>query len=44
MPNFINVKLAEIENAVHDVFLSKKEVKAKAYDVMFRWLKNSDYF
>ncbi len=39
-----NVTLAEIKNAVHDVFLSKKEVRGKAYDVMFNWLNNSDYF
>jgi len=39
-----NVILEEIKKAVHDVFLSKKKVRAKAYDAMFRWLENSDYF
>lgn len=38
-----NVRIEEIKNAVHDVFLSRKEVRTKAMNVMFGWLKNWDY-
>jgi alpha-beta hydrolase superfamily lysophospholipase len=34
-----NVHLEEVENAVHDVFLSAKPVREKAVNIMFAWLK-----
>ena len=37
-----DVALAEIPNAMHDVFLSKKEVRELAFKKMFTWLKNND--
>ena len=33
------VTIYEIENAKHDIFLSKQSVREKAFDLMFRWLK-----
>lgn len=33
-----NVTFAEIEDAMHDVFLSKKEVRKNAFDQVFKWL------
>ncbi len=32
------VTIYEIENAKHDIFLSKESVREKAFDLMFRWL------
>ena len=34
------VTIYEIEHARHDVFLSKSEIREKAFKLMFRWLKN----
>jgi alpha-beta hydrolase superfamily lysophospholipase len=34
-----NVTLAEIPKAMHDVFLSKKEVRKVAFEKLFQWLK-----
>lgn len=34
------VSLLEIENAQHDIFLSKKNVRDKAFDQMFSWLNS----
>ncbi len=34
------VTLYEIENAMHDIFLSKAPVREKAFKLMFRWLKH----
>lgn len=36
-----DVTLAEIPNAIHDVFLSKKEVRELAFDQMFDWLQKT---
>ena len=36
------VTIYEIENAKHDVFLSKSDVREKAFKLMFRWLKNTE--
>jgi alpha-beta hydrolase superfamily lysophospholipase len=30
----------EVENAKHDIFLSKASVREKAFNLMFRWLKH----
>lgn len=35
-----NVTIYFIENAVHDIFLSKKPVRENAFKRMFRWLEN----
>ena len=35
------VSFAEIPKAMHDVFLSKKEVREHAFEKMFNWLKNN---
>jgi alpha-beta hydrolase superfamily lysophospholipase len=32
------VNIYEIENAKHDIFLSKESVREKAFEIMFRWL------
>lgn len=32
------VTLLEVEDAMHDIFLSKKEVREKAFEGMFEWL------
>ncbi|CAF4765107.1 unnamed protein product, partial [Rotaria sp. Silwood2] len=34
------VTIYEIENAKHDIFLSKQSVREKAFDLMFRWLRH----
>jgi len=34
------ITLYEIENAMHDIFLSKAPVREKAFKLMFRWLKH----
>ncbi|CAF2463194.1 unnamed protein product [Rotaria sp. Silwood2] len=34
------VTIYEIENAIHDIFLSKSSVREKAFHLMFRWLKH----
>ncbi|CAF5151707.1 unnamed protein product [Rotaria magnacalcarata] len=33
------VTIYEIENAKHDIFLSKQSVREKAFGLMFRWLR-----
>lgn len=37
------VKLSQIDNAQHDVFLSSKEVREHAFVKMFSWLENTDF-
>jgi alpha-beta hydrolase superfamily lysophospholipase len=37
-----NVTLIEIQNGMHDLFLSKKEVREKAFEEMFMWLTFAD--
>jgi alpha-beta hydrolase superfamily lysophospholipase len=32
------ITMYEIENAKHDIFLSKATVREKAFELMFRWL------
>jgi len=32
------ITMYEIENAKHDIFLSKESVQEKAFELMFRWL------
>jgi alpha-beta hydrolase superfamily lysophospholipase len=34
------VTIYEIENAQHDIFLSKVSVREKAFNLMFRWLRH----
>jgi alpha-beta hydrolase superfamily lysophospholipase len=34
------VTIYEIENAKHDIFLSKQSVREKAFNLMFRWLQH----
>ncbi|CAF1101293.1 unnamed protein product [Adineta ricciae] len=34
------ITMHEIENAMHDIFLSKESVREKAFDIMFEWLRN----
>ncbi len=34
-----NLTHLEVKNAIHDIFLSKKEVRENAFDEMFEWLK-----
>jgi len=34
------VTIYEIENAKHDIFLSKESVREQAFDLMFRWLQH----
>ncbi|CAF3312132.1 unnamed protein product, partial [Rotaria sp. Silwood2] len=34
------VTVYEIENAKHDIFLSKQSVRENAFDLMFRWLRH----
>ena len=36
------VTIYEIENAMHDIFLSKEPVREKAFDIMFRWLEHCE--
>lgn len=36
----VQVTLLEIENAQHDIFLSRKNVREKAFNEMFAWLNN----
>ena len=33
------VTIYEVENAKHDVFLSRSDIREKAFKLMFRWLK-----
>lgn len=33
------VTIYEVENARHDVFLSKSDIREKAFKLMLRWLK-----
>jgi hypothetical protein len=33
------VTIYEIENAKHDIFLSKQSVREHAFNLMFRWLR-----
>jgi alpha-beta hydrolase superfamily lysophospholipase len=35
-----NVKFVEVQNALHDVFLSNKEAREQIFDGMFNWLKS----
>ena len=35
-----HVTLCEIEKATHDIFLSKKPAREKAFTCMFQWLEN----
>lgn len=35
-----NVTLMEIDNAIHDIFLSQKPVREEAFSKMFLWLKD----
>jgi alpha-beta hydrolase superfamily lysophospholipase len=37
------VTLMSIDNALHDIFLSSKEVRAIAFDNMFSWLSITDF-
>lgn len=37
------VTLLEIKNAQHDIFLSQKSVREKAFDQMFSWLNNLNF-
>ncbi|CAF1032611.1 unnamed protein product [Rotaria sordida] len=34
------VTIHEIENAKHDIFLSKESVREKAFDLMFQWIQH----
>jgi len=34
------VTIYEIENAKHDIFLSKQSVREEAFNLMFRWLQH----
>jgi alpha-beta hydrolase superfamily lysophospholipase len=34
------VTIYEIENAKHDIFLSKQSVREKAFSLMFRWVQH----
>jgi alpha-beta hydrolase superfamily lysophospholipase len=34
------VTIYEIENAKHDIFLSKQSVRENAFQLMFQWLKH----
>ncbi len=34
------VTIYEIENAKHDIFLSKESVREKAFDLMFQWIRH----
>lgn len=34
------VTVYEIENAKHDIFLSKQAVREKGFDLMFHWLQH----
>jgi alpha-beta hydrolase superfamily lysophospholipase len=36
------VTIYEIENAKHDIFLSKESVREKAFELMFRWLRHCE--
>jgi len=36
-----NVKIIEIKDAVHDIFLSPKSIRVKAFKEMFSWLKSN---
>jgi alpha-beta hydrolase superfamily lysophospholipase len=38
-----NVTFLRIDNAQHDVFLSRKEVRKVAFDSMFSWLSKTDF-
>ena len=35
------VTFLAVENAIHDIFLSKKEVREKAFTEMINWLKKT---
>ena len=35
------VTLLDIDNALHDIFLSPKEIREEAFDEMFAWLRLS---
>ena len=35
-----HITMYELENAMHDIFLSKQPVRDKAFRLMFRWLEN----
>lgn len=35
-----NVSMEEVEDAIHDVFLSSKKVRQSAYETLFDWLEN----
>jgi alpha-beta hydrolase superfamily lysophospholipase len=37
-----NLKIIEIQNGMHDLFLSQKEVREKAFEEMFGWLSVFD--
>lgn len=37
------VKLVEIQNAQHDIFLSPKPVRENGFDKMFAWLSNNEF-
>ena len=34
-----NLKIVKIENGVHDIFISERMSREKAYNEMFNWLK-----
>jgi alpha-beta hydrolase superfamily lysophospholipase len=34
------VTICEIENAKHDIFLSKESVREQAFNLMFQWLQH----
>jgi alpha-beta hydrolase superfamily lysophospholipase len=34
------VTIYEIENAKHDIFLSKESVREQAFNLMFQWLQH----
>ncbi|CAF4627801.1 unnamed protein product, partial [Rotaria magnacalcarata] len=34
------ITICEIENGIHDIFLSSAPVREKAFKLMFRWLKH----
>lgn len=34
------VTISEVENAIHDIFLSKQPVREKAFGLVFQWLQD----
>lgn len=38
-----SVTMYEIENAIHDVFLSKLPIREKAFKLMFQWLDTIEH-